>query len=262
MPMTPNATLAKLKRGDLALGLILRLSAGIEMAKVAKAADHDFLFIDMQHGAMSAESVSAICHAALDTGVTPLVRVTGHDGFLATRVLDNGALGVVVPDVETADEARAIVAHCRFAPEGRRSVGAGYPQLGYEALPTPEATRRMNAELMIVAMIESGRGLDNVEKIAAVPGLDALHIGTNDLLTEMGLYDKMGTEEHYALCARVIKACRSHGKHCGVGGARQPEMQAKFIAMGARMLTTNSELAFMIAAAGERARYLRQAKRG
>jgi staphyloferrin B biosynthesis citrate synthase len=118
--------------------------------------------------------------------------------------------------------------------------------------------RVMNGQILLAAMIESGRGIDNVEAVAAVPGIDVLHVGSNDLLVEMGIPEQMGRDRHFALCDRVVKACRAHGKFCGVGGARTLEVQARLIEMGICMLTTNSDLAFLIAAAGERARRLRQ----
>jgi 4-hydroxy-2-oxoheptanedioate aldolase len=257
MTITENATLKKLKSGRVALGLIVKLHAGPEMAKIAKACDHDFLFIDMQHGAMSIESTVALCQASLDTGVSPLVRVPLADTSTATRVLDNGALGIIAPNVETAEQARAFVHDCRFAPLGRRSVGAGYPQLGYGSYGSDEASRVLDRETMLVAMVESGRGIENVMEIAAVPGIDAVHVGSNDLLTEMDLAKEMGGDKHVALVERVFEACRRHGKIPGIGGVRTPELQARFLAMGARMMTTNSDLAFLLSALGERARTIR-----
>ena len=261
MAVTENATLAKLKDGRVALGVIVKLHAGVEMAKIAKACDHDFLFIDMQHGGMSIESTIALCNASLDTGVTPLVRVPMSDASVATRVLDNGAMGIIVPNVETAEHARATVKNCRFAPLGKRSVGAGYPQLGYAPYGSTEAIRLLEAQTMIVAMVESGRGIENAMEIAAVPGIDVVHIGSNDLLTEMGLSSEMGKEKHFALAQRVLDACRKHGKIFGIGGVRVPELQSRFISMGARMLTTNSDIAFLMSALSDRARAMRTAEK-
>lgn len=131
MVATENATLTKLKSGRLALGLIVKLHSGVEMPKIAKACDHDFLFIDMQQGEMSVEAVVALCHASLNTGVTRLVRVPVGEASTAMRGLDNGAMGIIAPNVETADDARLFVKNRRFAPLGTRSVSAGYPQLEY-----------------------------------------------------------------------------------------------------------------------------------
>ena len=94
-------------------------------------------------------------------------------------------------------------------------------------------------------------------EIAAVPGIDVVHVGSNDLLTQMGLSDEMGKEKHFALAQRVLDACRKHGKIFGIGGVRTPEIQSRFIAMGAQMMTTNSDIAFLMSAAKESARALR-----
>jgi 2-keto-3-deoxy-L-rhamnonate aldolase RhmA len=257
VPVTQNTTLLRLNRGQVALGLIVRLCTSPEIARLAKVCDHDFLFIDMQHGSMSIETVVAVCQSALDANVTALVRVPLDDAANAVRALDNGAMGIIVPDVETVEQARAAVDSLRLPPLGRRSVGSGYPQLGYAALATPEASRLLNEQTLLVAMIESARAVENAQEIAAVPGIDVLHVGSNDLLAAMGLSHELGTDRHLALCARVLEACRAHAKHFGIGGVRTPELQSQFIRMGARMLTTQSDLAFLIAAAGERARLLR-----
>lgn len=257
MAVIENTTLKTLREGRLALGMIVRLAVSAEIPKIAKACDHDFIFVDMQHGAMSIESTLVVCQAALDTGVTPLVRVPSAGLSLAARLLDNGAMGIIVPDVETAEQAGEVVRACRFAPLGRRSVASGYAQLGYGAYSTAEATRLMNAQTLLVLMIESGRGIANVDAIAAVPGFDVLHIGSNDLLTEMGLAAEMGKPKHIELCERVMTACRANGKFFGIGGVRAPDLQARLITMGAQFMTTNTDLAFLMSAAGERARALR-----
>lgn len=252
-----NQTLARLRDGGLALGMIVRIGTGIEIARIAASTDHDFLFVDMQHGAISIESAAAISQAALGIGVTPLVRVSSPEVLEASRLLDNGAMGIVAPDIETAEAARRLVAACRFPPEGARSVGAGYPQLGYRPVPIQEATRQMNDNILVVAMIESAAGVANAEAIAEVDGIDVLHIGSNDLMTAVGRPGEIGSAHHVELSEQVAAACRRHGKFFGIGGVREPEQQARFLTMGARFMTTNSDLAFLMSAAGERTRQLR-----
>ena len=256
MSVVKNLTLEKLRNGQLALGMNIRLNCTIEIASVAKACDHDFLFIDMQHGGMSIETAIKACHAALPTGITPLVRVSSKQALEASRLLDNGAMGIVAPDVETAEEARHLVSVCRYPPLGKRSVAAGYPQLGYQPMPLSEATKILNENALLVAMIESGKGVENAVAIAEVEGIDVLHVGSNDLLTQLGIPDQTGSDRHFELCEKVAAACRAGGKFFGVGGARNPEHQARLVAMGVRFMTTNSDLAFLMAAARERANYL------
>ena len=257
MPVVANHALEKLRNGQFVFGILVRLNCTIEMARVAEACDHDFLFLDMQHGGMGIETAIKVCHASLSTTVTPLVRVPSKQAIEGFRLLDNGAMGIVAPDVETAEEARHLVSVCRFPPLGRRSVAAGYPQLGYETMPVVDASRALDENTMLVAMIESGKGIENADEIAAVEGIDVVHVGSGDLLTEMGISDQMGSERHYDLCETVAKACKAHGKFFGVGGARAPEQQARLVEMGVRFMTTNSDLAFLLAGARERAKFLR-----
>jgi 2-keto-3-deoxy-L-rhamnonate aldolase RhmA len=189
-----------------------------------------------------------------------MVRVPISDASTATRVLDNGAMGIIAPNVDTAEQAREFVRNCRFRPLGQRSIGAGYPQLGYAAYGSSESMRLLNEQTLLAAMIESGRAVENAMEIAAVPGIDVLHIGSNDLLAEMGLETEMGTEKHFALAQRVLDACRTHGKLFGIGGVRAPQLQARFIAMGARMMTTHSDVAFLMSALGARSKEMRAAE--
>src|SRR5579884_1647444 len=112
----------KLAAGELVLCLNLRLARSVDVAMVAKAGGYDALYVDMQHAPYSIETTATICAAALGIGITPLVRVPNHDAQWMSRVLDGGAQGVILPDVNTRAEAEAIVGACRFPPLGRRSV--------------------------------------------------------------------------------------------------------------------------------------------
>src|SRR5690242_7090470 len=114
----------KLAAGDLVLCMNLRLARSVDIAMVAKAGGYDALYVDMQHAPYSIETTATICAAALGIGITPLVRVPNHDRQWMSRVLDAGAQGVILPDVNTRAQAEAIVAACRFPPLGKRPVAA------------------------------------------------------------------------------------------------------------------------------------------
>ena len=109
MTIARNHVKERLEQGKLALGIGLRQARTVDIAKIAKACDYDWLFVDMEHNSMDLDMAAQICVAALDCGVTPLVRVPGHQHFHATRILDNGAMGIVVPHVETAADAKQAV---------------------------------------------------------------------------------------------------------------------------------------------------------
>ncbi len=251
-----NLARERLERGELSLGVGLRVLRGVEAAKAMRSAGFDWLFIDLEHGAMSIETAAQMCLAALDAGISPLVRVPNGEYALATRLLDNGAMGIVVPHVETADEARAVVARLRYPPEGRRGVFSAMPQFDYR--PNPQMTAALNAANLIAVMLESETAIANAEAIAAVAGIDVLLIGTNDLCVAMGIAGELGHARVTDAYARMIAACRQHGKWAGMGGVYAPELMARYIGMGARFVLGGGDLGFLMDAAAQRVAFLRQ----
>ena len=241
-----NPAKARMAAGEIALGMISRFARSGEIARIAKTSGHDFLFIDGQHSLYSRETINHLIQAALGVGVAPLVRVSGCHDAVAPILLDCGALGIVYPDVNTADDARAAVAACKFAPVGRRSVGGGYPQFNYQALPVPELTAAMNDAMLVVCMIETREGIANVEEIAEVEGVDVLLVGMNDLITDMGLPGGHGHPEVVAAVERVLTACRANGVFGGVGGDPDLARMAHYVTLGARFLPTQSDGAFLL----------------
>jgi 2-keto-3-deoxy-L-rhamnonate aldolase RhmA len=252
-----NRTKARLMAGELALGMGLRQARTVDIATVAGTCGFDWLFIDTEHNSMSIDTACQIAMAAIATGVTPIVRVPGHEHYHCARALDNGALGVVVPHVDTAEQARRIADFCRYPPVGHRSIAGNMPGLGFAAMPVGEATRRMNDENLVVVMLETPQAIDNADAIAAVPGIDVLLVGTNDLCAEMGIHGQFADPRVAAAYEKVIAACRKHGKHPGMGGVYDPQLMPKYVGMGMRFVLAGNDLAFLMAGAKERAAMLR-----
>ena len=248
-PAFTNPLKDRLTRGEIALGMSVRMVRSPDIARIARASGHDFLFIDTQHSVFDLETITAIAHTALAIGVAPLVRVRGIDDPDVSLMLDNCVSGIVYPDINTAEEAARAVATCKFPPLGRRSVTGGYPMFDYAGVPQSEATAQLNAGTLLVCMIETPEGLDNVEAIAATPGVDAIHVGTNDLLANMGKPGKFDDPEILAAQERVNAACAANGIVAGCGGNRDVARQARAIAGGMRFLTTQTDIAFLASAA-------------
>ena len=257
--MIANLAKQRLREGKLALGLGVRQARTVDIGAIAATCGFDWLFIDMEHNSMDVDTAAQIAAAAPGLGITPLVRVPGHEHYHATRLLDNGAQGIVAPHVEDAAEARRIAEACLYPPLGRRSIPGAQPQLAFKAMPAAEATKLVNEQLLIVVMLESPRAIENAEAIAAVPGVDALLIGTSDLTAEMGILGQLGHERVEAAYRRVIDACRKHGKFPGMGGVYDPPLMDKYVKMGMRLILSGSDLALMMAAAKERTAFLRKA---
>jgi 2-keto-3-deoxy-L-rhamnonate aldolase RhmA len=246
----------KLSRGEVVSSITVRLVRGIEIARIAKTAGFDSLYVDMEHSSFSLETTGQICMAALAAGITPLVRVPGVAEV--SRVLDAGALGVIAPHVRSAADARAYVTAAKFPPLGERSAAGPLPHLHYRTFPAAEADAALNDATLLMVQFESAEALAKADEIAAVEGVDMVMIGTNDLLADWGMagqYEHPRVREAYAT---TIAACRRHGKHVGVGGlASRPQLAAEFVRMGARYVSTGTDLGFLLAAASAKAKEVR-----
>jgi 2-keto-3-deoxy-L-rhamnonate aldolase RhmA len=253
-----NPAKERMRAGGVALGMIVRLARSGEIARVAKSTGHDFIFIDGQHALFSVETIGHIAQTALGIGIAPLVRVRSCDDPATPVILDNGATGIIFPDVGTAAQARRAVDACKFPPVGRRSVSAGYPQYDYRAVPLTEAVPALNDSTLVICMIETVEGLDNVDAIAAVDGVDVVHVGCNDLLTAMGLPGQFGCPQIMAAMDRVIAAAKKHNKFAGLGGDRDLGRQRDLVRKGVRFVTTQTDLGFLMAAAGARTAEIRK----
>jgi len=258
MSIVRNHALAQLRAGKLAIGMGLRQARTVDIAQIAKTAGFDWLFIDCEHSSMGTDTAAQIACASLAVGVSPIVRVPGYEHYLASRMLDNGAQGIVVPHVDTAAMAKRVADHCRFPPVGKRSMGGGLQQVGFAPMPIGEVARAVNEETLVVVMIESPEGVANAEAIAATPGIDALLIGTNDLCFEMGIPGKFDDPKVEDAYKKVIAACRKHGKFPGMGGLYTAPYLEKYIGMGVQLILSGSDFAFLTRAATAQATMVRE----
>jgi len=257
MPIVPNHCRQRLASGGLALGFGVHHMRGSATGMIAAATGFDWLFIDMEHGALSVDAAAQISLAALSQGVTPIVRVCKDAIFEGTRCLDNGAMGIVVPHVDTAEEAAAVVQAYRFPPTGTRSWGGPPYAYGLASVSPAEAQRELNESIILACMIETPDAVANAEALAAVPGVDVLMFGTSDLTATMGIPGQIAHPDVRAAYARVGAACKAHGKVMGMGGVYDEVTARDYIGLGARFILSGSDHAFLMAGAGARAKFLR-----
>jgi 4-hydroxy-2-oxoheptanedioate aldolase len=257
MSKVRNQARERLTQGQLALGIGLRQARTVDTALAMKQCGYDFLFIDLEHGSMSVDTAVQLAVAGLAADVAPFVRVPAMETSLATRVLDGGAIGVVMPHVDTPEEARVIVDKLKYPPIGHRSVVGQLPQFNFGPVNIGEATRELNAAGMVVVMLETPKAIANADKIAAVPGVDVLLIGTNDLTMEMGIPGKLDDPKVVAAYETVIAACKRHNKWAGMGGVYTEPLMKRYIDMGARFLLAGSDLGFIMAGSNQRVQFLR-----
>ena len=244
-----NVARERLARGEVALGVGVRIARTVEIAKIMQRAGYHWLFIDLEHGVMSLDCASQISIAALDCGIAPIVRVPNGEYSMATRLLDNGALGIVVPHVESADEAREIVRRLKFPPLGRRSIASNVPQFAFQPPSVDVLITTLNEVSLTVVMIETAAGVANAAAIAAVPGVDVLLIGSNDLCINLGIPGQSDHPRIQAAYATVLAACRTCGKWAGMGGIRSPALIRRHIDAGVQFVLAGTDVVMLANAA-------------
>jgi 2-keto-3-deoxy-L-rhamnonate aldolase RhmA len=258
--IVPNHALRQLRAGKLAIGLGLQQARTVGISQIAKTAGFDWLFIDGEHSSIDPDTAAQIAAASLAVGITPVVRVAGLEHWHASRMLDNGAQGIVAPHVDTPEEARRVANACRYPPIGKRSMGGGLQQVGFAAMPVGEVARVVNEETLVVVMIESAQAVENCDAIAAVPGVDALLIGTNDFCFELGIPGKFDDPKVEDAYRKVVAACKKAGIHPGMGGVYDPKLMEKYIGYGMRLILSGGDISFLMAGAKQRAEFLKGIK--
>jgi 4-hydroxy-2-oxoheptanedioate aldolase len=246
-----NTAKAKWRAGEVTYGAWLGIPSMLSAEALAHAG-YDWLCIDMQHGAIDYSAAYSMLTAIGTTAAVPLVRVPYGDFSTIQRVLDAGALGVIVPMVNTVDEARAAVNACRYAPHGTRSWGPVRAQYALGG----NYFERADDQIACIVMIETKQALDRIDDILAVPGIDAVYVGPADLSITLGLppgLDNGGAFEEARL--RIAEACRAHGVTAGMHA--NASLAAKHAAAGYRMITITHDLGALNAAAATDLRHAR-----
>jgi len=230
---TESTVLQKLARGEPLLSLGIRNARTAEIARIAKTAGFSIVWIDLEHSSISIDCAVQISAAAADLGLEAWVRVPEREYGVIGRLLDGGVTGIVAPRVETAAEAQQVVNAARFPPRGYRSQIAHLPQVGYRKLPAAELMAAADRATTIHILLESAKGIDNAAAIAAIDGVDILHVGMNDLSVDLGHVGNLRHPDMLNACKRVIAAAHLHGKLGVAGGASDPALCMELLNAGA-----------------------------
>jgi 4-hydroxy-2-oxoheptanedioate aldolase len=242
---------AKFEAGEAAFGMWAGIPSSIT-AELAATAGYDYVCVDLQHGMSDEATMVSMFHATQAAGAVPLARLAWNEPWLIMRALDVGAAGVILPLIDNAAEARKAVESCRYPPVGRRSYGPIRAELVMGST-APEA---IGGDALCIAMIETGEGLENLEEIAATPGLDGLYIGPSDLSIALGLppgrlTGELGGDRKALADAieRIRQACEANGLiagiHCGSGAASE-----QYAEQGFRLITVGVDTSLFRATIG------------
>jgi len=236
----PNRVREVLSRGGVPVGHMISEFGTRGIAKIVEPAALDFLMIDMEHTGFDHSHVADLVAWLKATTVAPLVRVPQGLYHFIARVLDAGALGVMVANVETPGQAHDIVRAAKYAPLGNRGVGLGTAHNDF-IMPDPATFfREANENIQVICQIESTRGLDNVDAIAGTDGVDMLWVGQFDLTQSMGIPGQFETPQAVAALRRIAEAARQRGKAAGIQPGN-PQQAEAWLAFGYNVISWKND---------------------
>lgn len=243
--MKSNPVKEKLRNGEPSFGTWLSLG-DLYATRVLARLGFDWLTLDIEHSAVDWSRATTIFAAIADAGCVPLARVPEGSHHYIKRVLDAGAWGIVVPMVDTVEQARTAIAAAKYPPVGNRSVGGGMHSMNFSAT-AGEYYERANDEILVVLQTESPEGVRNAEEIYSLPGCDAIFIGPNDLRFQMREAD--GTfptaEAHEEAIQQVIAAGRKVGTPTGIHAMSAPAARER-AEQGMQFIAVGSDLKLMV----------------
>jgi 2-keto-3-deoxy-L-rhamnonate aldolase RhmA len=210
--MRDNKVKRTLAGGGVSVGTMMLEFATTGIGRIAAEAGAEFAVFDMEHSGWSMETIRLLMATSRAADIVPMVRVPTAQYHFIARALDVGAMGIVVPMVADADQARRIVESAKYPPLGRRGCAFGIAHDDYQGGDLAAKLRQANAEVMIIPQIETAQGLRDVDRIAAVEGVDALLIGPYDLSTSLGIPGQFDHTAFRDATRRVLEACERHGK--------------------------------------------------
>jgi 2-keto-3-deoxy-L-rhamnonate aldolase RhmA len=240
-----NTVKERLKRGGVVYGTSLGGSLEPEISIVLAAAGVEFFFIDTEHSTTTYPQIQGLCRTARGAGLIPLVRVTQNEPSLISRALDVGAMGIIVPRVHSAAEARSAMDALKFPPLGHRGYGLGTIVTDLKGNSAQEEVNSANRETMAVMMIESQEGVRAVEEIAAVPEIDVLFIGPYDLSLALGILEQFDSPLFLTALEKVIKAGTNAGIAVGLQ-SKDMALLTRAREMGARFMIYSSDYSVLL----------------
>jgi 2-keto-3-deoxy-L-rhamnonate aldolase RhmA len=237
-----NRALASIRAGDIALGMFSLEFASTGLARTVASAGADFVVFDQEHTGWTTETIRQLLASARATDIAPLVRVPTSDSHGIGIALALGALGVMVPMVDTEAETRAIVAAAKYPPEGVRGFAVLYEDEHENDV--ARYMREANAETAVIVMIETRRALENLDAIAAVPGVDVLWIGHYDLAASLGISGQFDHPDFREALRRVVEACQVNGIAAGMSTDSLAEAH-ELLAAGFRFVAYGHDLVLL-----------------
>jgi 4-hydroxy-2-oxoheptanedioate aldolase len=210
--MIKNRLRAAWDQNRVAIGMYSGTIASPTIVEIIGFSGYDSAYFDMEHTGLDLGAIQTLVLAAERVGVCPIVRIPSLDAPLCTRLLDMGVQGIYVPHVSTAADAEAAVSACRYPPYGHRGLMPSCRAAEYGRVPLKQHIEESNTEIIVAIMIEDQKGVDEIDAIVAVEGLDIVAVGPADLAQELGVGDTPDHPKLGAAIERIADAVRRNGK--------------------------------------------------
>lgn len=243
MPAPANTFKAALKQGRTQIGLWVALTSAYT-AEICGGAGYDWLLIDAEHAPNDVQTLVAQLQALSKHPVHPIIRPPVGEAWIIKQILDIGAQTILVPMVETREQAEAMVRAVRYPPHGIRGVGASLARAsGFNRI--PDYLQTANGEICLLLQIESRAGLANLDAIADVEGVDGVFVGPADLAADMGFLGRPGAAEVQAAVEDALKRIQGHGKAAGILTADQ-SLARRYVDLGATFVGIGSDVGLFV----------------
>lgn len=240
-----NPLKAKLVKGETVWGTFVFEYGSPAVPRIMKAAGWDYILIDTEHASFSMETVGNLLHVSAAVGLPAVVRVPEVQRSLLSRPLDAGALGVMVPRVESRDQAEEVVRYTKYYPMGDRGMALGTAHTAYESVSGKRFIKEANAEILVIMQIETQRGMENLDEILSVRGLSVAYLGPHDLCTSMGLPGEVGHPRVVRAISAFLRGCKRHGVVPGIWVDSVEEGRG-WMRRGARFMTYGADFALLM----------------
>lgn len=255
--MRSNPVKSALRAGNFSFGTMVFEFFTPGMPQIAKNAGAEFVLFDMEHSGVTIESLKGQLAACRGIGITPMVRVPALQYHFIARCLDMGAMGIMVPMVETAAQAREFVSAIRYPPAGRRGAAFSMAHDDYEGGPVPDKIAAANERTLAIALVETALGVEAVDEIAAVDGIDVIWLGHFDLTNFMGIPGQFENPNYLKAVDTIVQAAKRHGKIAGFMAA--DEIWARdYLAKGFRIIAYGVDHLLLQRALGHGLSYMRE----
>lgn len=224
----------RILKGQVCSVMSVKYAITNEIAMMTKMAGMDGMFIDMEHSVLTMREVSQLVTACNYVGVSPIVRIPSKSHWHLSRVLDAGAAAVVIPHCETVEQVQEIVKDAKYAPLGRRGCAGNQPILNFQAVPTLTQNELLNRETMVIPMIETPGAVALADEFLAIPGVDGILVGSNDLCTDLEIPGQYDNPVYIDSVTKIVQAGVRAGKPIGIGGiGGRLDLLEKFFTLGA-----------------------------